>query len=41
MGRRSITRALAARYLGSDVRCTWQIGEASVIAERSAGAGGE
>jgi anhydro-N-acetylmuramic acid kinase len=24
----------AARYLGSEVRCTWQIGEASVIAER-------
>ena len=24
----------ASRYLGSDVRCTWQIGEASVIAER-------
>jgi anhydro-N-acetylmuramic acid kinase len=24
----------ASRYLGSDVRCTWQTGEASVIAER-------
>ncbi len=23
-----------SKYLGSDVRCTWQIGEASVIAER-------
>jgi anhydro-N-acetylmuramic acid kinase len=27
-------QATAARYLGSDVRCTWQMGEASVIAER-------
>jgi anhydro-N-acetylmuramic acid kinase len=24
----------ASKYLGEDVRCTWQIGEASVIAER-------
>src|ERR1700730_7908043 len=24
----------ASRYLGKDVRCTWQMGEASVIAER-------
>jgi anhydro-N-acetylmuramic acid kinase len=24
----------AAKYLGKDVRCTWQIGEASVIADR-------
>ncbi len=24
----------ASKYLGSDVRCTWQIGEASVISER-------
>jgi anhydro-N-acetylmuramic acid kinase len=24
----------ASRFLGSDVRCTWQMGEASVIAER-------
>ncbi len=27
-------QGVASRYLGSDVRCTWQIGEASVIAER-------
>lgn len=27
-------QAAAAKYLGSDVRCTWQMGEASVIAER-------
>ncbi|HEX7157603.1 MAG TPA: anhydro-N-acetylmuramic acid kinase, partial [Edaphobacter sp.] len=27
-------QAAASRFLGSDVRCTWQIGEASVIAER-------
>jgi anhydro-N-acetylmuramic acid kinase len=27
-------QAAAARFLGTDVRCTWQIGEASVIAER-------
>ena len=27
-------QATASRFLGSDVRCTWQIGEASVIAER-------
>ncbi len=27
-------QATAAKYLGSDVRCTWQMGEASVIAER-------
>ena len=26
-------QATAAKYLGSDVRCTWQMGEASVIAE--------
>jgi anhydro-N-acetylmuramic acid kinase len=25
---------MAAKYLGADVRCTWQMGEASVIAER-------
>ncbi len=27
-------QGVASRYLGSDVRCTWQTGEASVIAER-------
>lgn len=27
-------QGLAARYLGKDVRCTWQIGEAAVVAER-------
>ncbi|WP_348266331.1 anhydro-N-acetylmuramic acid kinase [Edaphobacter paludis] len=27
-------QGVAAKYLGSDVRCTWQMGEASVIAER-------
>ncbi|MCL2659604.1 MAG: anhydro-N-acetylmuramic acid kinase [Acidobacteriaceae bacterium] len=27
-------QAAASRYLGADVCCTWQIGEASVIAER-------
>lgn len=27
-------QGVASRFLGSDVRCTWQIGEASVIAER-------
>jgi anhydro-N-acetylmuramic acid kinase len=27
-------QATAAKYLGSNVRCTWQMGEASVIAER-------
>jgi len=27
-------QGLAARYLGRDVRCTWQIGEAAVVAER-------
>lgn len=27
-------QGMASRFLGSDVRCTWQIGEASVIAER-------
>jgi anhydro-N-acetylmuramic acid kinase len=27
-------QATAAKYLGSEVRCTWQMGEASVIAER-------
>jgi anhydro-N-acetylmuramic acid kinase len=27
-------QAAAAKYLGSEVRCTWQMGEASVIAER-------
>lgn len=27
-------QAAAAKYLGTDVRCTWQMGEASVIAER-------
>ena len=27
-------QGIGARYLGSDVRCTWQMGEASVIAER-------
>ena len=27
-------QGVASRYLGGDVRCTWQIGEASVIAER-------
>ena len=27
-------QSVAARYLGEDVRATWQIGEASVIAER-------
>jgi anhydro-N-acetylmuramic acid kinase len=27
-------QGLAAKYLGKDVRCTWQMGEASVIAER-------
>lgn len=27
-------QAVAEKYLGSAVRCTWQIGEASVIAER-------
>lgn len=27
-------QATAAKYLGGDVRCTWQMGEASVIAER-------
>ena len=27
-------QATASKYLGSKVRCTWQIGEASVIAER-------
>ena len=27
-------QGVASRYLGNDVRCTWQIGEASVIAER-------
>ena len=34
MGRRSITRRRATRYLGAPVRSTWQIGEAAVIAER-------
>lgn len=27
-------QAVAEKYLGRDVRCTWQIGEASVVAER-------
>ena len=27
-------QGMAAKYLGKDVRCTWQMGEASVIAER-------
>ena len=27
-------QATAAKYLGAPVRCTWQIGEAAVIAER-------
>ena len=27
-------QAVAAKYLGAPVRCTWQMGEASVIAER-------
>lgn len=27
-------QATTAKYLGGDVRCTWQMGEASVIAER-------
>jgi len=27
-------QGIAAKYLGNSVRCTWQIGEASVIAER-------
>ena len=27
-------QASAARYLGADVRCTWQMGEAAVVAER-------
>lgn len=27
-------QATAAKYLGTEVRCTWQMGEASVIAER-------
>jgi anhydro-N-acetylmuramic acid kinase len=27
-------QGVASRYAGSDVRCTWQMGEASVIAER-------
>lgn len=27
-------QSMAAKYLGSEVRCTWQMGEASVIAER-------
>jgi anhydro-N-acetylmuramic acid kinase len=27
-------QGIASRYLGADTRCTWQIGEASVIAER-------
>src|SRR5260370_1455402 len=27
-------QGVASKYMGSDVRCTWQIGEASVIAER-------
>jgi anhydro-N-acetylmuramic acid kinase len=27
-------QGVAAKYLGSDVQCTWQMGEASVIAER-------
>ncbi len=27
-------QAVAARYLGAAVRCTWQIGEAAVVAER-------
>jgi len=27
-------QAITSRFLGDDVRCTWQIGEASVIAER-------
>ncbi len=27
-------QGVASRYLGSDVRCTWQVGEAAVIAER-------
>src|SRR6185437_12394745 len=27
-------QGVATKYLGSDVRCTWQMGEASVIAER-------
>ncbi|MDW5266020.1 MULTISPECIES: anhydro-N-acetylmuramic acid kinase [Acidobacteriaceae] len=27
-------QSTAAKYLGDDVRCTWQIGEAAVIAER-------
>ncbi|MEO7030680.1 MAG: anhydro-N-acetylmuramic acid kinase [Acidobacteriaceae bacterium] len=27
-------QATSTKYLGADVRCTWQIGEASVIAER-------
>ena len=34
MGRRCITRRLAARYLGEPVRSTWQMGEAAVVAER-------
>jgi anhydro-N-acetylmuramic acid kinase len=27
-------QAVASKYLGGDMRCTWQMGEASVIAER-------
>lgn len=27
-------QGMVSKYLGSDLRCTWQIGEASVIAER-------
>lgn len=27
-------QGMVSKYLGSDIRCTWQIGEASVIAER-------
>jgi anhydro-N-acetylmuramic acid kinase len=27
-------QGVAAKYLGSDVRCTWQMGESSVVAER-------
>src|SRR6185312_9203735 len=27
-------QGMAAKYLGSPVRCTWQMGEASVVAER-------
>ena len=34
MGRRCITRAPPALYLGSKVTCTWQTGEGAIVARR-------